>query len=206
MLKINVPYSGDNTQENTASSAGRQSSLCESRVRFRERAVAQLGHLWNVDCISFCWFQVSLPTVATTGSKCFLSCLLTHKSRQSQGPGLHAHTVFPHVPAFQSVLAQCSVVSHWRRLQMCPRTPVFTTVASLLLLKNHTFCGFWLKKAWIERGLNLFLFFKNRPFFFSLSSIHPDELNRIRTRCSFIFFTPQCSVTPLLHCGLWAQG
>lgn len=59
-------------------------------------------------------------------SKCFLSYLLTHKSWQRLGLRLHTYCLsYPHASAFLPVLAQCTAVSHWRRLQMSPRTQSF---------------------------------------------------------------------------------
>lgn len=122
MLRINIPYTGYNTQENTALSAGRQTSICETRLGFQERAVAQSGHLLKVHCMLFCWLHPPLLTVVTMESKCFLSpgCLLINLDKGSAL--VFTHTVYPHASAFLSVLAQRTVVSHWRRLQMSPRT------------------------------------------------------------------------------------
>lgn len=78
MLRINIPYTGCNTQENAALSAGRQTSICETSLGFQRLAVAQLRHLLNVDFMLFYWLQSPLLTVVTMESKCFLSpiCVL----------------------------------------------------------------------------------------------------------------------------------
>lgn len=78
MLEINIPCTGYYTQENSTLSAGTQTSICETRLGFQERAVAQLLHFLGVDRMLFCWLWSHSLTVVTMESKCFLSpvCLL----------------------------------------------------------------------------------------------------------------------------------
>lgn len=102
MLRINIPYTGYNTQENTALSAGRQTSICETRLGFQERAVAQSGHLLNVHCMLFCWLHPPSLTVVTMESKCFLSpgCLLINLDKGSA-------LVFTHTLSILMLLHSC---------------------------------------------------------------------------------------------------
>lgn len=84
-----------NTQENTALSAGRQTSIRETRLGFQRHAVAQLQHLFE------CWLYVIL---LATVNHCWLwwlrranvfslFCLWTHKSWKARPSSLRSLSI-----------------------------------------------------------------------------------------------------------------
>ncbi len=159
MLQINIPYKCYNTRENPFLSAGRQTSNW-NQAAFWERAAAPSGHLHSVDCMFLCWLQSTLLTVVTMESKCFLSPACSLINPEKVSVLAFTHTVCPRASAFLSVLAQCTVVSHWRRLQMSPGTRSLAPSppsSSQRTTDSVAFdFGIRLKKPWAERGVGVY--------------------------------------------------
>lgn len=130
----------------------------ETRQEFQEYAAALLGHLLSVVCVFLCFLQSPWLTVVTMESECFLSpvCLLINPEKVEAL--VFTHTVYPHASAFLSVLAQCTVVSHWRRLQMSPRTRFLPALPPSLSQRTTDFVAFdfgiRLIKAWGKREVS----------------------------------------------------
>ena len=149
MLRINIPYTACNTEENTALSAGRQTSIHETRLGFQRHAVAQLRHLFE------CWlYVILLATVPFTdcgdhGEQMFsLSPVCGLINLERLGLRLHTHCLSTClcIPVYVGPLHCCFTL---KEITDVSRNLVLTTnaTASLLLSKTHRFDAIKKKKG-----------------------------------------------------------